>query len=109
MNLNEKKEIRLTNEPGLDDGPEYSHDGRYIYYNSMASGKMEIWRMDFDGKNKIPLTQDKYSNWFPHTSPDGKYPPPLISKHAIPPVSVLIEQSIRSLVASKTVNPVICN
>ena len=73
MNLNEKKEIRLTNEPGLDDGPEYSHDGKYIYYNSMASGKMEIWKMNEDGKNKIPLTNDKYSNWFPHPSPDGKY------------------------------------
>ena len=73
MNLYEKKEIRLTYEPGLDDGPEYSHDGKHIYYNSVSSGKMEIWKMDKDGKNKIPLTNDKYSNWFPHPSPDGKY------------------------------------
>ena len=30
--------------------------------------------MDKDGKNKIPLTNnDKYSNWFPHPSPDGKH------------------------------------
>ena len=41
MNLYEKKEIRLTYESGLDDGPEYSHDGKHIYYNSIAQ---EIWK-----------------------------------------------------------------
>ncbi|MEM1258479.1 MAG: transporter, partial [Bacteroidota bacterium] len=45
----------------------------FIYYNSMASGKMELWRMDKDGTNKEQLTNDSYSNWFPHPSPNGKY------------------------------------
>lgn len=66
-------EIRLTEEPGLDDGPEYSPDGRYIYYNSFRSGMMELWRMRPDGSKKEQLTDDTYSNWFPHPSPDGKY------------------------------------
>ncbi|BFP39223.1 hypothetical protein FGF1_00680 [Flavobacteriaceae bacterium GF1] len=66
-------EIRLTASPGLDDGPDYSHDGQYIYYNSMQSGNMQIWRMDRDGGNKVQLTFDEYSNWFPHPSPDGKH------------------------------------
>ncbi|ATL47884.1 transporter [Chitinophaga caeni] len=65
-------EKRLTNTPGLDDGPDYSPDGKYIYYNSYRSGKMEIWRMEADGSNAEQLTDDGYANWFPHPSPDGK-------------------------------------
>ncbi|WP_296618741.1 transporter [Marivirga sp.] len=65
------KERRLTSADGLDDGPDYSHDGKYIYYNSFQSGKMEIWRMNADGSNHMQLTDDKYSNWFPHPSPEG--------------------------------------
>jgi len=67
------EEERLTNSPGLDDGPEYSPDGEYIYYNSMQSGSMEIWRMKADGSEKEQITNDAYSNWFAHPSPDGKY------------------------------------
>lgn len=67
------EETRLTNAPGLDDGPEYSPDGIYIYYNSFQSGSMELWRMKNDGTTKKQLTNDSYSNWFPHPSPDGKY------------------------------------
>lgn len=67
------EEERLTNSPGLDDGPEYSPDGKFIYYNSMQSGKMEIWRMNPSGGKNEQLTNDAYSNWFAHPSPDGKY------------------------------------
>ncbi|NBT16010.1 MAG: transporter [Chitinophagia bacterium] len=66
-------EKRLTAEKGLDDGPEYSPDGKTIYYNSYADGSMEIWRMDAEGQNKKQLTNDAYSNWFAHPSPDGKW------------------------------------
>ena len=34
---------------------------------------MQIWRMDANGRNHIQLTDDKYSNWFPHPSPDGRF------------------------------------
>jgi Tol biopolymer transport system component len=34
---------------------------------------MEIWRMHPDGSNKEQLTDDEYSNWFAHPSPDGKH------------------------------------
>ncbi len=73
ISTNGGKETRLTECPGLDDGPDYSADGEYIYYNSYCSGKMEIWRMDADGGNQQQLTNDQYSNWFPHPSPDGKH------------------------------------
>lgn len=66
-------EEQLTAHEGLDDGPEYAHDGRHIYYNSMRSGKMEIWRMLADGSNKEQITDDQYSNWFAHPDPTGRY------------------------------------
>lgn len=66
-------ETRLTTTKGLDDGPDYSPDGRFIYFNSMRSGKMELWRMDANGSNPKQLTNDAYSNWFPHPSPDGRW------------------------------------
>lgn len=65
-------ETRLTHSPGLDDGPEYSPDGRYIYFNSVRSGNMQIWRMNADGGNPQQLTFDAPRDWFPHPSPDGK-------------------------------------
>ncbi|MEY3188698.1 MAG: hypothetical protein RIT41_1233 [Bacteroidota bacterium] len=48
-------ETRLTDAEGLDDGPEYSPDGKYIYMNSFRS-----------------VTFDNYSNWFAHISPNSK-------------------------------------
>ena len=65
-------EVNLTNNKGLDDGPEYSPDGKYIYFNSVRSGLMQIWRMKPDGSNQEQVTTDEYNNWFAHISPDGK-------------------------------------
>jgi len=68
------KEINLTNSPGLDDGPEVSPDGKWIYFNSTRSGQMQIYRMGLDGKNVERETNDqKWNDWFPHFSPDGKW------------------------------------
>jgi hypothetical protein len=67
------EEKRLTTAKGLDDGPEYSPDGKYIYFNSERTGHMQIWRMLADGSNQEQLTFDEFNNWFPHISPDGKW------------------------------------
>lgn len=67
-------ELRLTDAPGLDDGPDYSPDGRTIYFNSERSGLMKIWRMNADGLQQKPVTNDPdYADWFPHPSSDGKW------------------------------------
>jgi Tol biopolymer transport system component len=66
-------EERLTNDPGLDDGPEYTPDGKYIYFNSNRTGTMQIWRMKPDGTAQEPLTNGDFHDWFPHISPDGKW------------------------------------
>jgi TolB protein len=68
------QETRLTDAEGLDDGPDYSPDGRTIYFNSVRTGAMRIWRMNSDGTNQTQITKDdKYGDWFPHPSPDGKW------------------------------------
>ncbi|MGM9737284.1 MAG: beta-glucosidase BglX [Candidatus Cryptobacteroides sp.] len=67
------KETRLTTAPGLDDGPEYSPDGKNIWFNSVRSGLMQIWRMDSDGKSQTRMSYlDDKNCWFPHISPDGE-------------------------------------
>ena len=65
-------EVRLTDAPGLDDGPEYTPDGRTIYFNSSRTGDMRIWRMASDGSGQEPVTSGEFQDWFPHVSPDGK-------------------------------------
>jgi TolB protein len=67
------KEIRLTTDKALDDGPEYSRDGQSIWFNSTRSGRMQIWKMKADGSDPQQVTNDGHNNWFPHFSPDGKW------------------------------------
>jgi TolB protein len=66
-------ERNLTNNKGVDDGPEYSPDGKFIYFNSVRSGTMQIWRMKPDGADPEPITNDGWNNWFPHISPDNQW------------------------------------
>lgn len=72
--INGGAEVQLTfNEKGLADGPEYSPDGKWIYYNDTKTGTMQLWRMKPDGTGNEQLTFDELNNWFPHISPDGKW------------------------------------
>lgn len=74
INITNGKETALTsNISGHVDGPEYSPDGKFIYYNANPTGTMQIWRMKPDGSAKEQLTFDAWHNWFPHISPDGKW------------------------------------
>ena len=66
-------EVRLTSAPGLDDGPEYTRDGAWIWFNSSRSGRMQLWRMRPDGSDQRQVTDDGFNNWFPHISPDGRW------------------------------------
>jgi TolB protein len=74
IGINGGEEIKLTSTPAGAhvDGPEYSPDGKYIYFNASYSGTMQLWRMKPDGSQQEQLTFDEYNNWFPHISPDGK-------------------------------------
>jgi len=67
------RERRLTTAEGLDDGPEYSPCGKYIWFNSVRTGLMQVWRMNADGSEQTQMTFDEdFNTWFPHVSPDGK-------------------------------------
>lgn len=75
MNINGGQEVKLTSTPdgGHVDGPEYSPDGKYIYFNANFTGTMQLWRMKPDGSGQEQITFDEYNDWFPHISPDGKW------------------------------------
>ncbi|MBI4906657.1 MAG: TolB family protein [Acidobacteria bacterium] len=67
-------EKRLTTAEGLDDGPDYSPDGKWIFFNSVRSGVMRVWRMGADGSNQEMFVPGADSaDWFPHPSPDGQW------------------------------------
>ena len=76
---------RLTDVDYPNDGPEYSPDGRWIYFSGERAAKRpghaQCFRMRPDGSQIEQLTFDDRVNWFPHVSPDGKsivyisYPP----------------------------------
>ncbi|WP_202621553.1 TolB family protein [Anaerocolumna sedimenticola] len=65
-------ETKLTDTHGLNDGPEYSPCGSYIWFNSVRTGLMQVWRMNADGSDQTQMTFDESNSWFPHVSPDGK-------------------------------------
>lgn len=71
------QELRLTNGEGQCDGPDYSADGRLIYYNCDRrvgdDAHAQIWKMGVDGSDQRRLFADEYVNWFPHPSPDGRH------------------------------------
>jgi TolB protein len=65
-------EKALTTGSGISDDPDYSADGKWIYFNSDRGGSMQIWRMQPDGSGAEQVTRDEYGNWTPHPSPDGQ-------------------------------------
>ena len=66
------EEWQLTKDAGFNDGPEYSPDGKHIWFISTRSGLMQCWRMNRDGTEQTQMTFHERNNWFPHISPDGK-------------------------------------
>lgn len=64
------EEKRLTF-GGFNDGPEYSPDGKHIWFNSTRTGLMQVWRMNRDGSDPVRMTRNEDNCWFGHLSPDG--------------------------------------
>lgn len=58
---------------GLEEGPQYSPDGKHLVFQSTRTGYHEIWRADADGSNPIQLTHfAKNLTGTPRWSPDSK-------------------------------------
>jgi Tol biopolymer transport system component len=66
-------ETRITS--GFDhcDGPEYTPDGAWIWFNGEKDGAVDLWRTRPDGRDLERMTCDETVNWFPHPSPDGRH------------------------------------
>jgi TolB protein len=79
INSDGSGELLMTTNKGQDDGPEYSGDGRWVYFCSNRAGKWDGWRMPADGAGPGDKLAEKITNgrdtqdWFPHISPDGKW------------------------------------
>jgi TolB protein len=72
-------ELRMTSGKAADDGPEYSADGKWVYFCSKRSGKWDGWRMPAEGAGPDDKLAERITfgtdtqDWFPHISPDGKW------------------------------------
>ena len=53
---------RLTTHAGYDDGPDYSPDGSWIYFNSDRSGNWDIWRIPADGAGPDDAKAERITN-----------------------------------------------
>lgn len=63
--------------PGHCDGPEYSPDGKWLYFNTESfttqAGHAQIARVRVDGTGLERLLDSGTVDWFPHLSPDGRF------------------------------------
>lgn len=66
-------ETRLTDGFEHTDGPDYTPDGDWIWFNGQRAGRMQLWRMHPDGSDLQQMSDDDRWNWFPHPSPDGQH------------------------------------
>jgi Tol biopolymer transport system component len=64
---------RLTNNAGVDAGPDFSPDGLRIVFHSVRAGhtNTELYVMSVDGSNQTRLTNSSESSTFAAWSPDG--------------------------------------
>ncbi len=93
-------DIPLTDSSRPDDGPEFSLDGQWVYFNTELfttdAGHAQIARVSIDGSDLQRLTHDGQVDWFPHLSPNGthavylSFPPGTIGHPADKPVQLRI-------------------
>lgn len=54
------------------DGPDFTPDGQWIWFNGEKNGEVALWRIRPEGSDAQKMTNDERVNWFPHPSPDGR-------------------------------------
>lgn len=67
------EEFQVTHDFDHCDGPDYTPDGQWIWFNGERQGAVDLWRIAPDGARLEKMTDDDRVNWFPHPSPDGRH------------------------------------
>ncbi len=67
------EEYQVTHDFDHCDGPDYTSDGQWIWFNGQIGGSTQLWRIQPDGTGQQQMTSSEQANWFPHPSPDGKH------------------------------------
>jgi len=76
---------QLTDAPGYDGGPFFSHDGKKICWRRFSEdgARAEIFSMDIDGSNQRQLTRMNVMSWAPYFHPSGEYLVFTTNKHGM--------------------------
>ena len=71
-NIDGSDEVELAN--GFDhiDGPDYTPDGAYIWFNGEKDGAVNLWRVKPDDNSLQQMTDGETVDWFPHPAPNGE-------------------------------------
>ncbi len=66
---------RLTNAPGYDGGPFFSHDGSRIIWRRFDERGLiaDVWSMKPDGSDQKQITHFGAMSWAPYEHPSGQY------------------------------------
>jgi TolB protein len=48
--------VQLTDDPAYDGAPAWSPDGKRVAFESMRAGNLDIWVIDLEGGDSVPLT-----------------------------------------------------
>ncbi|PYT24912.1 MAG: hypothetical protein DMG57_27035 [Acidobacteria bacterium] len=60
----------MTIDPANDGNPNWSHDGRWIYFDSARAGEQQVFKIPANGGEAIQVTRE--GGFAPLESPDGK-------------------------------------
>ena len=64
------EERQLTDGYDHCDGPNYTRDGKWVWFNGERASSVQLWRMRPDGSEPQCMTNDSRVNWFAHPSPN---------------------------------------
>ncbi|WP_024287334.1 hypothetical protein [Cellulomonas sp. KRMCY2] len=100
LDVSTGREALIGNGFSVADGPEFSPDGAWLWFNSeiasTAPGHAQVFRHRLADDTTEQLTDDERVNWFPHVSPDGRllsylsYPPATLGHPADLPVELVL-------------------
>jgi len=75
MRADGSNQRRLTNAPGYDGGPFFTHDGSHIVWRRFDEQGLiaDVWTMKPDGSDQRQITDFGSMSWAPYEHPSGRY------------------------------------